>query len=152
MEVKFRVRCLERLHVFTRLGVEHCFRGVIETAGLLALFEDKIGKAAAGSSIQRVNVARKFVFSSRKFGEDGKAVHTLDCVRALDKYDESTEELYDILCEAVHPNWPDPRATHRWRGSSTATAEGAELAELACSSSNREPAAAGALELSFPWP
>lgn len=60
MEGEFRVRCLERIHVFMRLALDQCFggypvvaallaRGVMETAGLLALFEARIKKSVIGS-------------------------------------------------------------------------------------------------------
>jgi hypothetical protein len=45
------------------------------------------------------------VFSARKFGTEKRSVHVLDCVRALTSIHRDVELLYDILCEAVHPNW-----------------------------------------------
>jgi hypothetical protein len=76
MEMAFRIRCLERLHVFMRIAADHCFagypvvatllaRGVMETAGLLALFEAKISKMSDAPSTQKIDTIRKFVFSSK---------------------------------------------------------------------------------------
>jgi hypothetical protein len=112
----FEIRCLERLYVFMKLATENCFagypvvatllaRGVIETAGLLILFENKVVSGPLEGTRERAERLKRFVFASRKFGPDKKAVHVMDCVRALKPYDSEIEDLYELLCESVHPNW-----------------------------------------------
>ncbi len=115
-ECSFKMRCLERLSVLIKLAMENCFgglpvtatlaaRGVIETAGLLVLFESRISKLSEDAISERLDTIKKFVFSTKKFGEEKKSVHALDCVRALEAHYADVALLYDILCEAVHPNW-----------------------------------------------
>ena len=41
----------------------------METAGLQALFEAKIDKVPNAISREKVNIIRKFIFSSKKFGQ-----------------------------------------------------------------------------------
>jgi hypothetical protein len=54
----------------------------------------------------RITVKRHF-FASREFLEkiEGKSPHVADGIRFLDKHDPGMIKIYDILCEAVHPNW-----------------------------------------------
>jgi hypothetical protein len=73
--------------------------------GLLVLFEAKMAKAEARTAGEKLEIVKQFVFATRKFGEQKKAIHVLDCVRALKPHYAEIELLYDILCEAVHPNW-----------------------------------------------
>ena len=112
----FRIRCLERLYVLSKLAADNCLtgfpvaatlmaRGVIETAGLLVLFDTKISKLNIKTSDEKLNAIKKFVFATKKFGNEKKAVHVLDCVRALKPFHPDVEVLYDLLCECVHPNW-----------------------------------------------
>jgi hypothetical protein len=116
IEMNFRARCLERLYVLAKIATDNCItgypvaacllaRGVVETAGLLVLFESRMKKASGRPAKERMDVVRKFVFSTKKFGNEQKSVHALDCVRALEPYQSDVELLYDLLCEAVHPNW-----------------------------------------------
>lgn len=116
VEFNFKARCLERLYTLMKLTADNCFagmpiastltaRGVIETAGLIVLFESKMQKLSSGASKQRLETVKTFVFSTKKFSAKKKAVHVLDCVRALKPIHSEVELLYDILCESVHPNW-----------------------------------------------
>jgi hypothetical protein len=116
LELNFKARCLERLYTLIKLAGEDCFsgfpvaatlmaRGVIETAGLLVLFDIKMEKIVDASTKEKLEAVKKFVFSTKKFGNEKRSVHALDCVRALRPYHSDVELLYDILCEAVHPNW-----------------------------------------------
>jgi hypothetical protein len=66
------------------------------------LFEEKIAKSV---SRERLDVIKRFTFATKKFGKDKRAIHALDCVRALKPIHLKIELLYDLLCEAVHPNW-----------------------------------------------
>ena len=116
IELKFKARCFERLYVLMKLATDNCFggmpvagtlmaRGVIETIGLIVLFEFKISKAGGESAKEKLEIVKRFVFSTRKFGDQKKAIHVLDYVRALKPHYPEIELLYDILCECVHPNW-----------------------------------------------
>jgi hypothetical protein len=115
-ELIFKARCLERLYVLGKIATDNCItgypvaasllaRGAVETAGLLVLFESRMKKASNCTARERMDIVRRFVFSTKKFGSDQKAVHALDCVRALKPFQADVELLYDLLCEAVHPNW-----------------------------------------------
>ena len=116
IELNFKARCLERLYVLMNLATENCSsgfpiaaslmaRGVLETAGLLTLFERKMEKVPKNAIQERLDTVKKFVFATKKFGNEKRTIHALDCVRALNPYQSDVELLYDILCEAVHPNW-----------------------------------------------
>jgi len=84
-------------------------RGVLETAGL---FVDFIGKLIElrkkeDDKDRFRKTVKKHFFASREFEDQltAKSPHVADGVRALDKHVEGSSKIYDILCEAVHPNW-----------------------------------------------
>ena len=101
LEYSFKARCLERLSVLVELTSDHCFagypitatfvaRGVIETAGLLALFESRMAKSAGRSLSDKLDTIKKFVFATKKFGEEKRAVHALI---ASARYSHTTPKL-----------------------------------------------------------
>jgi hypothetical protein len=141
IELNFKARCLERLYTLMKLAADNCFsgfpvtatlmaRGVIETAGLLVLFESKMKKATGSGTKERLEAIKKFVFSTKKFGNEKRSVHALDCVRALTPYHPDVELLYDILCEAVHPNWLGVSQFREFQAGSSDTQEHDELVSM----------------------
>jgi len=83
-------------------------RGILETAGL---FVDLIGKLVElrkrDDKDRFRNMVKKHFFASREFEDQltVKAPHVADGIRELDKHVIGSSKIYDILCEAVHPNW-----------------------------------------------
>lgn len=83
-------------------------RGVLETAGIFVEAMTVLSRAKKLSEKERFRAAlKRHVFASREFqGESGlKSPHVNDGLRALEARAPGTLELYDVLCETVHPNW-----------------------------------------------
>jgi hypothetical protein len=83
-------------------------RGMLETSGTFVDFVEKVIKLrdSLDKDKLRLTVKRHF-FASREFQQHlgGKSPHVADGLRCLDKQSTGTLKIYDILCEAVHPNW-----------------------------------------------
>ena len=83
-------------------------RGILETAGLFADFIGKLTEMRKMDDKDRFRkTVKKHFFASREFEDHltAKSPHVADGVRALDKHVVGSSKIYDILCEAVHPNW-----------------------------------------------
>jgi len=141
LELNFKARCLERLYTLMKLASDNCAagfpvtatlmaRGVVETAGLLLLFETKMKKIAAAGAKEKLEAIRKFVFSTKRFGNEKRTVHALDCVRALTSIYRDVELLYEILCEAVHPNWLGVSQFREFQAGSSDTQEHDKLVSM----------------------
>jgi hypothetical protein len=68
---------------------------------LLAFSEDVDPRYPDIGSLKR---AEKYLFSTKMFGAS-QGIHINDCLRILYKKHEALQETYNVLCEAVHPNW-----------------------------------------------
>ena len=142
LELNFKARCLERLYTLIRSASDNCANGfpvtatlvaggVIETAGLLILFETRMKKTAEATAKEKLETVRRFVFSTKKFGNEKRSVHAMDCVRALIVFHRDVELLYDILCEAVHPNWLGVSQFKEFRVATVEVQEQDELVTMA---------------------
>jgi hypothetical protein len=83
-------------------------RGILESVGTYVDFVDKIVKFRESADKEKLRATvKKHFFASREFLEqlEGKPPHVADGIRFLDKHGPGTTKIYDILCEAVHPNW-----------------------------------------------
>ncbi|MGR9181879.1 hypothetical protein ACU8L2_03330 [Rhizobium leguminosarum] len=80
--------------LFARANMEAC-------ALFVAFSEDMDPRRPDTSTLKR---AEKYLFSTKTFGA-GQGIHINDCLRIIYKNDESLRATYDVLCEAVHPNW-----------------------------------------------
>ena len=81
-------------------------RGIVETIGNFAYLVDKLLKALRSEDREAFrNLVRQYSFASREFNPDARQPHISDGVRALEKRHPGAEELYNVLCEVVHPNW-----------------------------------------------
>ena len=78
-------------------------RGFIETIALLNLFLIKYKPNADRSD--RKDVIVRFAFSTRSFADVKRGIHINDALRELEKNSSDVMVGYEILCEAVHPNW-----------------------------------------------
>jgi hypothetical protein len=83
-------------------------RGILETAGLFVDFIGKLIEMRKKDDKERFRATvKKHFFASREFEDQltAKSPHVADGVKALDKHVVGSSKIYDILCEAVHPNW-----------------------------------------------
>jgi hypothetical protein len=83
-------------------------RGIMETSGTFVDFVEKVTKLRESNDKDklRLTVKRHF-FASKEFQQhlEGKSPHVADGLRCLDKQHPGVIRIYDVLCEAVHPNW-----------------------------------------------
>ncbi|MEI3807939.1 hypothetical protein V6R85_25925 [Agrobacterium sp. CCNWLW32] len=77
-------------------------RANIEACALFVAFSEDVNPRKP--DINTLKRAEKYLFSTKTFGA-GQGVHINDCLRVIYKKDESLQATYDVLCEAVHPNW-----------------------------------------------
>jgi hypothetical protein len=116
LERNFKLKCLQRIYVLSELSIQHSkagrpvvasliARGILETGGLLELFSQRMARIRSAPAVQQLELLKLFLFATKKFGEKKKSIHAMDCVRSLGDYYSDIEGLYDVLCEAVHPNW-----------------------------------------------
>lgn len=115
-EMLYVIKCLERVRLFTKLTITICLsghpiaaalvsRGIVETTGILNFFIGESDKAKLRGPSERMETLKKFSLSSKRFGLKSKPVHVMDSVRSLQPISQDIMDLYDLLCEAVHPNW-----------------------------------------------
>ena len=78
-------------------------REFIKTIALLNLFVITYKLNADRSD--RKDVIVRFAFSTRSFADAKRSIHINDALRELEKNSSDVMVGYEILCEAVHPNW-----------------------------------------------
>ena len=77
-------------------------RANMEACALFISFSEDVNPTKPDSST--LKRAEKYLFSTRTFAA-GQGVHINDCLRIMFKKDDGLQATYDVLCEAVHPNW-----------------------------------------------
>ncbi|MBV7522591.1 hypothetical protein [Ensifer sp. ENS12] len=77
-------------------------RANIEAVALLDRFAcDLDPRTPRKDALQKIT---RYVFAAKAF-DGGGVVHINDCLRPVFRDDPRLEQNYNLLCEAVHPNW-----------------------------------------------
>ncbi|MDP3408007.1 hypothetical protein [Bosea sp. (in: a-proteobacteria)] len=100
--------CIESLERGRMITASMTARGLLETAGTFIDFIDKMIRARNANDKEKFrNTLRKHFFASREFETELgiKSPHVADGIRFLDKHMPEASDIYNVLCEAVHPNW-----------------------------------------------